>query len=73
MNKKYCLKCGKPDKGCDRCDGLKQVVAPRYLGCDYVAMCCPKCNGTGLHKCNPEDLEEKSFEERWLEDEKERG
>lgn len=34
---------------------------------------CLKCGkpANGDHKCKLEDLEEKSFEERWLEDEKE--
>lgn len=41
---------GETDEVCERCEGLKQVVAPRYIGCDYMPMTCPYCNGTGTIK-----------------------
>ena len=69
---KYCLKCGKPAEVCDECMGKGWYNCYDDSGEGfYYRTECPKCKGIGEHVCKPEDLEEKSFEERWLEDEKE--
>lgn len=62
---KFCIKCGKPIEVCPECEGIGWWRKPK----DEVGFC-SKCNGTGIyHQCNPEDVKETSFEERWVEDE----
>ena len=69
-NIKYCIKCGKPVEVCDVCDSGS---GRRLLSEFSLPKICPKCKGIGtVHKCKPEDLEVKSFEERWREDEERR-
>ena len=69
---KYCIKCGKPIEVCPECKGTGWYNCYDDSGESfYYRTECPTCNGTGtVHKCNPKDLEVKSFEERWLEGER---